>query len=86
VGRLERRVRKLEEVTQRGGDAAAISRLDDEDVFVLADAIRKAQRADEAGRPRPRLTREEAEAQARFEELRADAIREGWGDSAFRSY
>ena len=86
MGRLERRVRKLEEVTQRGGDAAAISRLDDADVFLLADAIRKAQRADEAGEPRPYLTREEAEAQARFFALREEAIREGWGESSYRAY
>ena len=86
MGRLERRVRKLEEVTQRGGGAAAISRLDDEDVFLLADAARRAQQADEAGKPRPRLTREEAEAQARFFALREEAIRDGWGESAYRAY
>lgn len=84
MARLENRVRRLEETVEAGGGAAAISRLDDEEVFVLADAVRKAQQADAAGVPRPTLTREEAAAQARFFALREEAIRAGWGESSFR--
>ena len=84
MGRLERRVRKLEETVESAGGDAAISRLADKDVFLLADAGRKAQEADEAGKPRPRLTPEEAEAQARFLALREEAIRDGWNDGRFR--
>ncbi len=84
MGRLERRVRKLEETVESAGGDAAISRLDDKDVFLLADAIQKALQADEAGKPRPHLTREEAEAQARFFALRKEAIRDGWNEGRFR--
>ncbi len=84
MGRLERRLRKLEENVERGGYAAALSKASDKDIFLLADAARKAQQADEAGEPRPYLTREEAEAQARFFALREEAIRAGWGESSFR--
>ncbi len=84
MGRLERRVRKLEETVEAAGGDAAISRLDDKDLFLLADAIRKAQAADEAGKPRPRLTDEEAEAQARFFALREEACRTGWAGGRFR--
>ena len=84
MGRLERRVRKLEETVESAGGDAAISRLEDEEVFLLVGAIRKAQAADEAGEPRPRLTPEEAAAQARFFALREEAIRDGWNEGRFR--
>ena len=62
--------------------AAALSQATDEDVFLLADAARRAQQADVAGNPAPILTPEEAA--ARFEELRAAAIREGCDRDAYR--
>ncbi len=82
--RLENRVRKLEETVERGGFAAAISRLDDEDVFLLADFMQRAYDAGQAGEPTPTPTPEEAETVARFEELREQAIREGWGEGRYR--
>ena len=36
MGRLENRVRKLEEKVERGGYAAAFSQATDEDIFALA--------------------------------------------------
>ena len=83
MGRLEDRVRKLEEANEAAGWDAAISRLGDEDVFTLADWAQRAQQADEAGEPRPYPTPDEAAAAQRFEELRA-AVREGWGKDAYR--
>ncbi len=82
--RLENRVRKLEETVERGGFAAAISRLDDEDVFLLADFMQRAYDAGQAGEPTPTPTPEEAEAVQRFEGLRAAAIREGWAEGRYR--
>jgi hypothetical protein len=84
VGRLERRVRKLEETVERGGFAAALARASDEDVFLLGDYAQRVQDAQEAGEPIPTLTPDEAAAVQRFEELRAAAVREGWGEDAYR--
>ena len=84
MGRLEDRLRRLEETVEAAGWDAAISRLDDKDVFLLADAARRAGQAEEAGEPRPHLTPEEAEAQARLFALREEAIRAGWGTDAYR--
>jgi hypothetical protein len=86
VGRLENRVRKLEENVERGGYAAARARATDEDIFALADYAQRAHDAQQAGEPMPIPTPEEAEAARRFEALREEAIREGWGDSAYRAY
>ncbi len=85
MGRLERRVRKSEETVESAGGDAAVSRLPDEDVFLLVDAIRKAEAADQPGVPSPRLTDEEAEAQARFFALREEACRTGWAGGASAS-
>ena len=84
MGRLENRVRKLEEKVERGGFEAPLSRLDDEDVFLLADFMQRAYDAQQAGKPTTTLTPEEAEAAARFEELREQAIRDGWGAGRYR--
>ena len=84
MGRLEKRVRKLEEVTQSGGEAAALSRATDEDIFALADYAQRAHDAEEAGEPMPIPTPEEAEAAQRFEELREEAIRDGWDQGRYR--
>ncbi len=72
MGRLENRVRRLEERVERGGFAAALARASDEDLLLLEEYVLRVQGA------------EEAEAAARFEELRAAAIREGWGEDAYR--
>jgi hypothetical protein len=86
VGRLENRVKRLEETVERGGYAAALSRATDADIFALADYARRARRAEEAGEPIPIPTPEEAEAARRFEALREEAMRNGWGESAYRAY
>ena len=84
MGRLENRVRKLEETVESGGFAVAVSRLDDEDVFLLADFMQRTYDAQQAGKPTPTPTPEEAETVARFEELREKAIRDGWGEGRYR--
>jgi hypothetical protein len=84
VGRLERRVKRLEETVERGGFDAALARASDEDVFLLADLMQRAYDAQQAGKPTPTPTPDEAAAVRRFEELRAAAIREGWGKDAYR--
>ncbi len=84
MGRLERRVRKLEETVERGGFDAAVARASDKDIFTLADYMQRAHDAEQAGKPIPTLTPEEAEAAARFEELREQAIRDGWNEGRFR--
>ncbi len=84
MGRLERRVRKLEETVERGGFAAALSRATDADIVTLANYAQRVHDAEEAGKPLPILTPEEAEAVQRFEGLRAAAIREGWAEGRYR--
>ena len=84
MGRLERRVKRLEEKVERGSFDAALSRATDADVFLLGDYVQRAQDAEEAGEPIPALTPEEAEAAARFEELREQAIRDGWAEGRYR--
>jgi hypothetical protein len=84
VGRLENRVRKLEETVERGGFEAALARASTEDVFLLADFLPRVYDAQQAGEPIPTPTPEEAEAVQRFEELRAAAVREGWGEGRCR--
>ena len=84
MGRLERRVRKLEETVERGGYAAALSRATDADIFTLADYAQRVHNAEVAGKPLPIFTPEEAEAVQRFEGLRAAAIREGWAEGRYR--
>jgi hypothetical protein len=84
VARLERRVRKLEETVERSGFAAAVARASDKDVFLLGDYAQRVQDAEQAGKPLPTPTPEEAEAVARFEGLREQAIRDGWGEGRYR--
>jgi hypothetical protein len=76
----------LEEQVTRGGFAAALSMASDEDVFLLADYNQRAHDAEAAGEPMPIPTPEEVAAARRFEELRAAAIRDGWGESSYRAY
>ena len=84
MGRLENRVQRLEEKVERGGFAAAMSRLDDEDAFLLEGYVLRVVAADGAGAARPKPTPEEKAAWERLQELRAAAIREGWGEDAYR--
>jgi hypothetical protein len=86
VGRLENRLRRLEETVERGGFAAALSMASDADIFTLADYNQRAHAAEEAGEPLPMPTPEEVEAAQRFKALRVDAMRRGWGESSYRSY
>ncbi len=84
MGRLDRRVKRLEETVERGGFDAALSRASDEDVFLLGDYAQRVQDAERAGEPTLTLTPDEAAAVQWFKELRAAAIREGWGEDAYR--
>ena len=77
MGRLENRVKRLEETVERGGFAAALSQATDGDIFALAGYVQRVQQADEAGEPTPSPTPDEAAAAQRFEELRAAAVRAG---------
>jgi hypothetical protein len=85
VGRLEDRVRRLEENVSRGGFAAALARASDKDIFILADHAQRVHDAQQAGKPAPTLTPQVAEAVQRFEALREQARREGWGASSWRA-
>ena len=86
MGRLEKRVRALEERDWRVGFEAALQRLGDEDVRCLAGYGERWLAAERADAPKPpRPTPEEREAYGRLMELRDQAIREGWGSSAWRS-
>ena len=84
MGRLENRVRKLEETVESGGFAVAVSRLDDEDAFLMEDKMLRVHDADRTGAVRPHPTPEVEAVWERLQELRADAIREGWGDGRYR--
>ena len=84
MGRLENRIRRLEETVSRGGYDAALSQATDKDIFLLADLAQRAHDAEEAGKPVPVLTPEEAEAARRFEALREQAVRDGWNEGCYR--
>ncbi len=84
MGHLENRVRRLEETVERGGFEAALARASDRDIFLLEAYLLRVQDAQQAGKPIPTLTPEEAEAVARFEALREQAIRDGWGEGSYR--
>jgi len=81
MGRLEARLRKLEEEDDRTADTAALRRLTDEELHAL---IACGLRAQEDGFAGP--TAKEAAAIKRFYELRRQALVEGWGKSENLSY
>ena len=84
---LERRVRKLEEVTQRIGFAGAIQRLDEEDAAVFLEYMLRWERAGGERIDSPDPTPREAAMLRRLLELRRQCIAEGWGDgSGYRAY
>ena len=82
--RLEKRIQKLEEHDNRVGYAAAMQMLPEEDLAVFGAYLERWKAAGGANVPSPRPTPEEAEVIAKLKELRRRAIREGWGDSAYR--
>ena len=84
MGRLENRLRRLEEHDVREGFAAALQMASDEDISLLAGYAERALAADEAGHARPYPTPEEQEAFGRFEDLRRRAVQQGWGASGWR--
>jgi hypothetical protein len=86
VARLENRVRKLEEADGRVGWTAAIQRLDDEEFAVLLAYLERwgAEGGESTRSPPP--TPEEAVVLRKLHEHRRQAIREGWGNSAYRAY
>jgi hypothetical protein len=86
VGRLENRLKRLEEHDDRVGYAAAVQRLDDEDGAVLYEYMLRweAEGGERVTSPYP--TPREAAMLQRLHELRRQAIREGWGASGYRAY
>jgi hypothetical protein len=86
MGSLERRLRRLEEHDKRVGDTAAMQRVTVEDAALIGAYAERWLAAEAAREPEPRPTPEEREAFGRLEEHRLRALREGWGDSAYRVY
>ena len=86
MGRIENRLKRLEESVERGGFAAALSMASDKDIFLLADYNRRAHDAEAAGKPAPVPTPEEIQAAKSFEELRKQAVRDGWEQGRFRTF
>jgi hypothetical protein len=86
VGRLENRLRKLQEADDRIGWTGAIQRLDDEDFAVLLPYLERWEAEGGERVPSPYPTPEEAVMLHKLHELRRQAIREGWGNSAYRAY
>jgi hypothetical protein len=86
VGRLEARLRKLEEADARVGFTVAMQRLDDEESAVLLAYLKRWESFGGERVPSPRPTPEEAVVLRKLHDLRRQAIREGWGDSSYRTY
>ena len=86
MGRLEARLRRLEEADDRVGFTAAIQRLDDEESAVFLSFMERWEAAGGERVPSPPPTPEEAPVIRKLHELRRQAIREGWGNSAYRAY
>ena len=84
VRRIEKRLRALEEHDNRVGYAAALQMTTDEDAALLGAYAERWLAAEAAGDPEPCPTPEEREAFGRLEQHRLRALREGWGDSAYR--
>lgn len=82
--RLEKRIQKLEEHDCQLGYAAAMQMLPDEDFAVLLPYLERWEAAGGERAPQPHPTPEEAEVLAKLNGLRRRALREGWGDSAYR--
>ena len=78
MGRLEKRIRALEEQDANDGWDAAIHALPAEDKAVLYPFAEAWMAADEAGATHPEPTPEQAEAYRRLEALRRRALRERW--------
>jgi hypothetical protein len=86
VGRLENRLRRLEEADDAIGYTAAIQRLDAEDGAVLLAYMERWEAEGGARVPSPYPTPREAAMLHKLHELRRQAIRERWGESAYRAY
>ena len=86
MGRLEARLRRLEEADDRIGYAAAIQRLDEHSFSVLLAYPERWEAEGGERVPSPYPTPEEAVMLHKLHELWRQAIREGWGESAYRVY
>ena len=87
MGRLENRLRRLEEEADKIGFTAAIQRLDDDEFAVFFAYLERwgAEGGERVSSPPP--TPEEAVVLRELHEHRRQAIREGWGDgSGYRAY
>lgn len=86
MGRLENRLRALEEADDELGFTTAIQRLDAEGFAVLLAYLERweAEGGERVISPYP--TPEEAVMLHKLHELRRQAIAEGWGESAYRAY
>jgi hypothetical protein len=85
VGRLENRLRKLEEADDRIGYTVAMQRLDDKSFAILLPYIKRWEAAGGERVSSPPPTPEEAVVIRKLHELRLQAIAEGWGDSPWRT-
>ncbi|MDP8951956.1 MAG: hypothetical protein M3N18_06930 [Actinomycetota bacterium] len=83
--RIEKRLRALEERDNRFGYVVALQRLPDKDHEVLHAYLERWQAAGGELVPQPAPTPEEAEALAKLNRLRRQAIAEGWGNSSYRT-
>ncbi len=87
MGRLEVRLRKLEDQDNRVGYAAAVQMLDDEESAGFLSFMERWEAAGGERVPSPHPTPEEAVVIRKLHELRRQAIAEGWGDgSGYRAY
>lgn len=86
MGRLENRLRELEEHDEEVGYTAALRMLPEADFDVLFPYLERWEAAGGERVPQPHPTTEEARVLAKLNELRRRALREGWGDSAYRAF
>ena len=84
MGRLERRLRQLEERDAQEGVEAAARAATTEDIYLMGAYCDRLVAAEEAGAAPPNPTPEEEEAWERFEDLRRRAVREGWATTKRR--
>ena len=85
MGRLDDRIRRLEERDARDGFEAALRMASSEAIQLLAAYCECVVAADGACAARPNPTPEEEAAWERLEGLRRRAVREGWDAAPWRA-
>ena len=86
MGRLENRLRRLEEEADKIGFPAAIQRLDDDEFPVFFAYMERWEAEGGESTRSPHPTPGEAVVLRKLHEHRRQAVREGWGNSAYRAY